>query len=313
MSENKKEKSSMATPEDLKDSEDFQEDLEKQKQKRLQQLAGANVPLFQKMDKMIELMEERNKIYKKLTEALTALVTISTSGTREGKSEVRATRTRTVKETRETQTPAGPEPPTPDRKQSLEEEGKKVEVGHTMEQPGVEAIKPIMPPQVTPSISTQIEQIKMMFPEDLENLLQFIDKEDHIKIKPRQFLGSDNFAKIASVVRAIGGEYVSAGKDSYFRVTKTQKKQTQQPLPQPAPDKPDQKGTTMLELAKGSFPSDLVGLLEFSEKDDSVIVKLRQFVGSDTFAKVARVIRELGGDYISAGKESHFKLPKKQE
>jgi dsDNA-specific endonuclease/ATPase MutS2 len=66
----------------------------------------------------------------------------------------------------------------------------------------------------------EIEDIRMMFPEDLENLLSFEEKEDHIIIKPRQFLGSENFAKIASVVRGMGGEYVSAGKGSHFRVPK---------------------------------------------------------------------------------------------
>jgi hypothetical protein len=65
-----------------------------------------------------------------------------------------------------------------------------------------------------------VEDIKMMFPEDLENMLSFEEKEDYIMIKPRQFLGSDNFAKIASIVRGIGGDYVSAGKGSHFRVPK---------------------------------------------------------------------------------------------
>ncbi len=65
-----------------------------------------------------------------------------------------------------------------------------------------------------------IEDIKMMFPEDLENLLSFEEKEEYIMIKPRQFLGSENFAKIASTVRGIGGEYISAGKESHFRVPK---------------------------------------------------------------------------------------------
>jgi hypothetical protein len=65
-----------------------------------------------------------------------------------------------------------------------------------------------------------IEDIRMAFPEDLENLLSFEEKDDYIMIKPRQFLGSENFAKIASTVRGMGGEYISAGKDSHFRVTK---------------------------------------------------------------------------------------------
>jgi hypothetical protein len=79
------------------------------------------------------------------------------------------------------------------------------------------------PAPATPKVSERtqsIEDIKTMFPEDLENLLSFEEKEDYIMIKPRQFLGSENFAKIASVVRGIGGDYVSAGKASHFRVPK---------------------------------------------------------------------------------------------
>ena len=68
--------------------------------------------------------------------------------------------------------------------------------------------------------SKVIEDVKMMFPEDLENMLSFEEKDDYIMIKPKQFLGSDNFSKIASVVRGAGGDYVSAGKNSHFRVPK---------------------------------------------------------------------------------------------
>jgi hypothetical protein len=68
--------------------------------------------------------------------------------------------------------------------------------------------------------SKVIEDVKMMFPEDLENLLSFEEKDEYIIVKPRQFLGSENFSKIASVVRGAGGDYVSAGKASHFRVPK---------------------------------------------------------------------------------------------
>ncbi len=71
------------------------------------------------------------------------------------------------------------------------------------------------------SAKTQnIEDIRMLFPEDLDNMLAFEDKGDYVMIKPKQFLGSENFAKIASTVRGIGGEYISAGRDSHFRVYK---------------------------------------------------------------------------------------------
>ncbi len=65
-----------------------------------------------------------------------------------------------------------------------------------------------------------IEDIRIAFPEDLDSLLSFEEKSDYIMVKPRQFLGSENFAKIASAVRGMGGEYISAGKESHFRVPK---------------------------------------------------------------------------------------------
>lgn len=65
-----------------------------------------------------------------------------------------------------------------------------------------------------------VDDIRMSFPEELETRLGFEDKGDYIIIKPKQFLGSENFAKIASAVRGMGGEYISAGKDSHFRVPK---------------------------------------------------------------------------------------------
>lgn len=65
-----------------------------------------------------------------------------------------------------------------------------------------------------------IDDVRMVFPEDLEGLLSFEEKSSYIVVKPRQFLGSENFAKIASTVRGMGGEYISAGKDSHFRVPK---------------------------------------------------------------------------------------------
>jgi len=66
--------------------------------------------------------------------------------------------------------------------------------------------------------ASKLEEVKMAFPEDLEALLYFEEKDGYIILKPRQFLGSENFAKIASAVRGLGGEYISAGKDSHFRV-----------------------------------------------------------------------------------------------
>jgi hypothetical protein len=65
-----------------------------------------------------------------------------------------------------------------------------------------------------------LDDIRMSFPEELESRLSFEEKGDYIIIKPKQFLGSENFAKIAAASRGMGGEYISQGKDSHFRIPK---------------------------------------------------------------------------------------------
>ena len=61
---------------------------------------------------------------------------------------------------------------------------------------------------------------------------------------------------------------------------------------------------------KQAFSSELVGMLLFEESGTFLIVKPRRFLGSDNFAKIASIVRDLGGEYISAGRNSHFKVPK---
>jgi len=58
------------------------------------------------------------------------------------------------------------------------------------------------------------------FPEEYQKLLKIEDAGSFWKIKPVKFLGSENFSGIAEIVKQYGGEYVSAGKDSHFRIPK---------------------------------------------------------------------------------------------
>ena len=88
-------------------------------------------------------------------------------------------------------------------------------ITHTPQPPS----QPPAAPRET-SKTRSLDDIRMSFPEELEARLSFDEKGDYIIIKPKQFLGSENFAKIASAVRGMGGEYISAGKDSHFRVPK---------------------------------------------------------------------------------------------
>jgi len=89
------------------------------------------------------------------------------------------------------------------------------QVTQPAQKPPVQTPQPATAPTGTRQRS--IDDIRMSFPEELEARLGFEEKGDYITIKPKMFLGSENFAKIASAVRGMGGEYISAGKDSHFR------------------------------------------------------------------------------------------------
>jgi len=73
-------------------------------------------------------------------------------------------------------------------------------------------------PKPQAATKADVETIKANFPSDLAQLLSFQVEGQFVVLKPTKFLGSENFGKIASVVRDSGGEYVSAGRESHFRV-----------------------------------------------------------------------------------------------
>lgn len=88
---------------------------------------------------------------------------------------------------------------------------------------GAGAPSPVPAPAPAPVPAEQmrsVKDIRMLFPKELEDMLNFEETGKYIIIKPRQYLGSENFAKIASIVRGTGGEYISAGKESHFRVSR---------------------------------------------------------------------------------------------
>ena len=77
-----------------------------------------------------------------------------------------------------------------------------------------------IPAAAPPGRVGAIERVRVLFPKDLEGMLEFEETVEYLIIRPRGYLGSENFAKIASIIRNAGGEYVSAGKESHFRIPK---------------------------------------------------------------------------------------------
>lgn len=60
-----------------------------------------------------------------------------------------------------------------------------------------------------------------------------------------------------------------------------------------------------------TFPEPLDGLVVITDEGEYWKVKFKQFVQTDDFAMVAKIVKEYGGEYYSLGKNSHFKIPKK--
>ena len=66
-----------------------------------------------------------------------------------------------------------------------------------------------------------IEAVKSKLPSDLLDRLDvaYRNQGNIIIIKPTKFLGSENFAKIAQIIKnSLHGQYISAGKDSRFEI-----------------------------------------------------------------------------------------------
>jgi hypothetical protein len=168
--------------------------------KGIPQPSDASAPLFQKMDR--------------ITVALEAYIT-NTSGIVTGLTQIHGDLQAVVKSNNELKEALNSLLTTFLMKEDLKKRDTR-DVSTPPPQPSPQSPLPSSPPSTPPSNS--IDETKILFPEDLENMLSFEETDGYVVVKPRQFLGSDNFSKIAAIVRGVGGEYVSAGKASHFKI-----------------------------------------------------------------------------------------------
>jgi hypothetical protein len=79
---------------------------------------------------------------------------------------------------------------------------------------------------------------------------------------------------------------------------------------QPTEEAPIVTTQSQIEFVKSRL-EDYLGELEIREEVTSIVVEPKSFLGRDRFASIATIVEELGGSYISAGRESRFLIPKK--
>jgi hypothetical protein len=71
----------------------------------------------------------------------------------------------------------------------------------------------------------------------------------------------------------------------------------------------EKRNLDIIQKVKERFLDKWVERIEFSRQGNFIIVKTKQYLNTDDFEELRAVIRDFGGEYVSAGKESHFKIP----
>jgi hypothetical protein len=68
---------------------------------------------------------------------------------------------------------------------------------------------------------TTIETVQEMLPEKLQGAVSLNEVEGYVVVNLRRHLNSETFKTIAAVaIDRLGGEYVSSGREGYFRIPK---------------------------------------------------------------------------------------------
>jgi len=179
------------------------------------------------------------------------------------------------------------------------------------EQKKVDEVKEVEEQLPSEEVISRVREIQKAF-EKYSDLIT-IDAESsaqYIKIMPKRYLAG-KFNEIRELVVKYGGRYVSQGKQSHFLVPKVQaKKQNAPSKPKSQPKTQEKPNVNLPKMLQGKIPNDLASLLRFEETNDAILVFPQKYLGAENFTKIATIIRQLNGEYVSAGKESHFRIPK---
>jgi len=93
-------------------------------------------------------------------------------------------------------------------------------------------------------------------------------------------------------------------KEEVSKLSKTPPKES-------APTEKEKPKTITVDAVSKAFPQELRGKLYFEDTENHVIVRARHYLEPATFKQIADIVTErFGGEYISAGRDSHFRIEK---
>ena len=84
------------------------------------------------------------------------------------------------------------------------------------------AVSNLTQPSLPKPVVRTVQDVAKVFPADISSEVSIEEGDEVILVKPKHYLGTDKFRKISEIVKEFeGGAYISAGKDSHWRIPKT--------------------------------------------------------------------------------------------
>lgn len=129
-------------------------------------------------------------------------------------------------------------------------------------------------------------------------------------VKPRGYLAG-GWSEINNFAKEYNATWVSQGKESHWKIPKMVKKSSTSNPKEESESRPKSQGPPSdIEGAKLLFTKDQENLLTFEViNGGKVKAKPKKFLTTETFTKIASTVRSAGGEYVSAGEDSHFWIP----
>ena len=169
--------------------------------------------------------------------------------------------------------------------------------------------------------------------EDAEKATQENAVNELLKMSPlsRLVLSSEQIAKEMNMIRLELEKLVKVFTDTKSVTNISQTPKIERPTaPEKTQAKPEEKkestptsallsvpeqqtvSTDKIVKLKEKLGPELADMLEYdvSSSSNFIVVKPKKFLGTENFKIVCAKVKELGGDYIPAGKDSRWQLPK---
>ncbi len=132
------------------------------------------------------------------------------------------------------------------------------------------------------------ERILAEVPDQVRELITVtVEDQEHLRVKSNQYMGSENFAILRKALEPYGAEYISAGKDTHFRIhIPCGEQQKQKPSTTTSP-------MTLQEIEQ--FPWVASSWVRKGDEDRKARPKEDAWIREEEEPRLVQLIKEAGG------------------